>query len=337
MNVEDPASLEPYLAHRGYPMKESRILPGGVSNNTVLVRLMDGSSIVVKQAREQLKSAAEWRSDPARIRQEALAMEWLSRWTPAGSIPGLLFLDTANHILAMEAVPQPHHEWKRLLLSGQIDMDHFSKFGGLLASIHRGSYLEPSKVEPLFRDQSFFFSLRLDPYYLYTANNEPRAAVFLRDLVRETLARRFALVHGDYSPKNVLVRGDQLVLLDHEAANFGEPTFDVGFALAHFLSKALHLPERRERLQAGAREFWRAYHRGLPPTPEFTDAPERAVRHALGCLLARVAGKSLLEYLTPQERDTQRAIIVRSMAEIPASVEDLIDQFITLALERERG
>src|ERR1700693_699622 len=136
MNVEEPASLAAYLAQRGYAVEESRILLGGVSNNTVLVRLIDGSSIVVKQAREQLKSAAEWKSDPARIRQEALAMQWLSRWTAAGSIPRLLFLDTANHILAMDAVPQPHHEWKRLLLSGQIDLDHFSKFGELLASIH---------------------------------------------------------------------------------------------------------------------------------------------------------------------------------------------------------
>lgn len=144
-------------------------------------------------------------------------------------------------------------------------------------------------------------------------------------------------MHGDYSPKNVLVRGDQLVLLDHEAANFGEPTFDVGFGLTHFLSKALHLPEHRERLRAGAHEFWRAYRRGLPVIPELTDVSERAVRHTLGCLLARVAGKSLLEYLTPQERDTQRAIVVRCMEKIPTSVEDLIDEFIMLALECERG
>jgi tRNA A-37 threonylcarbamoyl transferase component Bud32 len=327
MNVEEPASLAAYLAQRGYAMEESRILPGGVSNNTVLVRLIDGSSIVVKQAREQLKSAAEWKSDPARIRQEALAMQWLSRWTPAGSIPRLLFLDTANHILAMDAVPQPHHEWKRLLLSGKIHLDHFSQFGELLATIHSGSHLESAEVEPLFRDQSFFFSLRLEPYYLYAADHEPRAAAFLRELVRDTQARRFALVHGDYSPKNVLVCGDRLVLLDHETANFGEPTFDVGFGLTHFLSKALHLSKHRERLRAGAHEFWRAYRRGLPAIPELTDVSERAVRHTLGCLMARVAGKSLLEYMTPKERDTQRAIVIRCMEKIPASVEDLIDQF----------
>jgi 5-methylthioribose kinase len=328
MNIEEPASLAPYLADRGYAMKESCILAGGVSNHTILVRLTNRSSIVVKQAREQLRTAAEWKSDPARIGQEALAMEWLSRWTPAGSVPRLLFLDMANHILAMEAIRQPHHEWKRLLLSGQIHLGHFSKFGELLAAIHRGSYLERAKVEPLFRDQSFFLSLRLEPYYLYAADRQPGAAVFLRELVRETQARRFALVHGDYSPKNILVRGDQLVLLDHEAAHFGEPAFDVGFGLTHFLSKALHLTQHRERLRAGAHQFWRAYHQGLPAIPELTDVSERAVKHTLGCLMARVAGKSLLEYMTPQERDAQRAIVLRCIQKLPASVEDLIDQFI---------
>jgi 5-methylthioribose kinase len=328
MNIEEPAILAPYLADRGYAMAESCILAGGVSNHTILVRLTNGTSIVVKQARQQLRTAAEWNSDPARIGQEALAMEWLSRWTRAGSVPRLLFLDMANHILAMEAVPQPHHEWKRLLLSGQIHLDHFSKFGELLAAIHRGSYLERAKVEPLFRDQSFFLSLRLEPYYLYAADRQPGAAVFLRELVRETQARRFALVHGDYSPKNILVRGDQLVLLDHEAAHFGEPAFDVGFGLTHFLSKALHLTQHRERLRAGAHQFWRAYHQGLPAIPELTDVSERAVKHTLGCLMARVAGKSLLEYMTPQERDAQRAIVLRCIQKLPASVEDLIDQFI---------
>ena len=328
MNVEESASLRLYLAERGYAMEDSRILTGGVSNNTVLVRLADGSSIVVKQAREQLKSATEWKSDPRRIRQEALAMEWLCRWTPAGSIPRLLFLDTDNHILAMEAVPQPHKEWKKLLLDGQIDLNHFARFGELLAAIHRGSCLERREVEPVFRDQSFFFSLRLEPYYLYTASREPIAAVFLRELVEETQARRFAFVHGDYSPKNVLVRGHQLILLDHEVANFGEPTFDVGFGLTHFLSKALHLARARERLRAGAHQFWRAYRHDLPALPEFSDVSERAVRHTLGCLLARVSGKSLLEYMTPQERDKQRAIVLGCMEDIPSSIEELIDRFI---------
>src|SRR5207253_6106542 len=118
----------------------------------------------------------------------------------------------------------------------------------------------------------------------------PEAAAFLAPLVDETRARRETLVHGDYSPKNVLVRDDRLVLLDHEVVHFGDPAFDLGFSLAHLLSKAHHLADRRGDFTQAALLYWRAYagERQLEP---------RAVRHTLACLLARVAGRSPLEYL----------------------------------------
>jgi len=194
LNIEDPTHLRAYLENHGYTLLESSVLPGGVSNRTVLARLTDGSSIVVKQAKERLTSSSEWLSDPRRIRQEALAMQWLSRWTPRDSIPDLVFLDMENNILAMSAVPQPHKDWKTLLLSRQICHSHFARFGELLASIHSGGYLGRTEIEPLFRDQSFFFSLRVDAYYIYTARNVPAAAQFLHELVAEMDARRFTLI-----------------------------------------------------------------------------------------------------------------------------------------------
>ena len=328
MDVEEPSDLGPYLAQRGYRMSSSEILPGGVSSRTVLARIADRGAIVVKQSRHVLKSQSDWRSDPRRIRQEALAMEWLPRWTPPGSIPHLCFLDEANHILAMEAVPQPHHEWKQQLLAGHIEDSSFQKFGELLAAIHKGSYLEAQAVEPVFREQSFFFSLRLEAYYLYTAEHVPAASQFLHQLVEDCQTRRFALVHGDYSPKNILLHCERMVLLDHEAANFGDPTFDVGFGLTHLLSKALHLSGHRERLRRGAHQFWEAYHRGLPATREFSDVSQRSVRQTLACCLARVAGRSLLEYLTPDERIRQRKVVLDLIASPPLRVEDLVDAFV---------
>ena len=255
-------------------------------------------------------------------------MEWLPRWTPPGSIPRLCFLDEANHILAMEAILQPHYEWKQQLLAGQIDESSFRQFGELLAAFHRGSYLEWPVVEPIFREQSFFFSLRLEAYYLYTAERVPEAAAFLRQLVEDCQVRRFALVHGDFSPKNILVHGERLVLLDHEAAHFGDPTFDVGFGLTHLLSKALHLSEHRALMQRGAHRFWEAYQDGLPAAKEFIDVSERSVRQTLGCSLARVAGRSLLEYLTPLQRKVQREIVLSLIDKPPGRIEVLVDAFI---------
>lgn len=328
MDIEDPSQLRSYLAQRGYPMVSSGALAGGVSNRTILVQLADGGAIVVKQARNRLQSQSEWYCDPGRIRQEALAMGRLAKWTKPGSIPQLRFFDEPNHILAMEAIPQPHYEWKRQLLAGQIEDSSFQQFGELLATVHTGSYHEAPAVEPLFRDQSFFFALRLEAYYLFTAERVPEASGFLHQLVEDCQTRRFALVHGDYSPKNVLLKDEHMVLLDHEAAHFGDPTFDVGFALTHLLSKALHLRLYREDLRRGAQRFWHAYQTCLPPAAEFSSISERSVRQTLGCCLARVAGKSLLEYLTPEERIEQRATVLDLISSPPPHVEDLIDIFV---------
>src|SRR5215204_7730406 len=188
----------------------------------------------------------------------------------------------------MQAVPEPHENWKTMLLGGRLENDHVEQFGRLLGTVHHGGYERREETEPAFRDRSFFESLRLEPYYGYTAEQVPDAADFLRTLVEETRARRDTLVHGDYSPKNVLVREGTLVLLDHEVIHFGDPAFDLGFSLTHFLSKAHHLPEHREAFADATRAFWNRYHAIVASEPWANDLEARAVRKTLGVMLARV-------------------------------------------------
>jgi 5-methylthioribose kinase len=130
------------------------------------------------------------------------------------------------------------------------------------------------------------------------------------------------LVHGDYSPKNVLIHADRLVLLDHEVIHFGDPAFDLGFALTHLLSKAHHMPPYRREFLAAADEFWQVYSQAAAANLE-----SRAVRHTLACLLARVAGRSPLEYLTPQERLRQHDAVLRIMPNPPQSIAGLVRTF----------
>ncbi len=116
-----------------------------------------------------------------------------------------------------------------------------------------------AELEPVFGDRGFFESLRLEPYFGFTASEVPEARQFLLDLIDETRAHVETLVHGDYSPKNILVHDGRLVLLDHEVIHFGDPTFDLGFSLTHFLSKAHHLPDRREAFAEATRRYWDRY------------------------------------------------------------------------------
>jgi hypothetical protein len=179
-----------------------------------------------------------------------------------------------------------------------------------------------------FEDRSFFETLRLEPYYLFTAERNPSVRGFIDALIDETRATRAALVHGDYSPKNILIYRDTLILLDHEVIHFGDPAFDLGFAMTHLLSKAHHLPALRSSFASAAGFFWRMYFETVGALAGGPGFEARVVRHTLGCLLARIDGRSPLEYLTPSERERQKSAVLALMADPPAHVSSLIEQFI---------
>lgn len=307
MDIENPSDLGQYLTR---PFR-ARVLSGGVSNRTVLVEFDAGERWVLKQALPKLRVPVDWFCPPERIEREALGMETLAAIAPPGVITPLVFCDPAQHLLAMQAVPEPHDNWKSLLLAGHVDQDHFRQFGTLLAAIRRAPH------HAGLDDRGYFEALRLEPYYAYSASQVPEAAPFLHRLIEQTRATQSALVHGDFSPKNVLVHANRLVLLDHEVIHWGDPAFDVGFAMAHFLSKAFHLPAHREALLAGARTF-------LGRLPSVGEAE---LHHSLGCLLARVAGRSQLEYLSAAEKEEQRRRVVAWMLQPPPDLWTLIDQW----------
>jgi 5-methylthioribose kinase len=330
MNIEAHDELVAYLWRQGHVVPEEtpriRTLPDGVSNRTVLVEFAGGDAWVLKQALAKLRVASDWYCDPVRIHREALGMKYLHHLAPAGTITELIFEDPAEHLLAMRAVPQPHENWKHMLLAGRIEKDHVEQFAKLLAIIHLRAAQQATELKPLFADTSFFESLRVEPYYVYSAQQVPEARAFLERLIAEKRVRRLTLVHGDYSPKNILVHDDRLILLDHEVIHWGDPAFDVGFALTHLLSKAHHLSQKRSQFASAARQFFRMYCWS-------DDIEVMAVRHTLGCMLARVAGRSPLEYLNESERNRQRGIVVVLMRKVPASVDALIEGFVS-QLER---
>jgi 5-methylthioribose kinase len=331
LDIEQHDALLAYLRAAGYIAHHEcarfETLPGGVSSRTVLVRRPTPPDWVIKQSLAKLRVDVPWYSDPERIHREALGIRWLSEHAPPSAVPPLVFEDHEHHLLAMEAVPQPHRNWKAVLLSGALDLEHVRQFGYLLGTIHRRSAERRDDVVREFDDRSFFESLRVEPYYAFTASQVPAAASFLTQLIAAVRARRLTLVHGDYSPKNILLHDGRLVLLDHEVMHFGDPAFDLGFSFAHLLSKAHHVRSRRQAFASAAETYWRAYQETAGAPAWAADLEENAVRHTLGCLLARVAGRSPLEYLTPAERAQQGELVVDLMRETPRSIADLVRRF----------
>ncbi|MFN8528098.1 MAG: phosphotransferase [Anaerolineae bacterium] len=333
LDIEKPTHLQAYLTEtrRITPGEtiEMRTLSGGVSNRTVWVRRENGEAWVIKQALAKLRVQVDWFSDPGRIHCEALGLEWLPKFTPPGTIPALVFEDLDHYILAMQAIPQPHDNWKTLMLAGTLNMDHVRQFGQILGSIHGGSSRARAQMQPIFADQTFFDTLRIEAYYRFTASQNPTIADFYHTLIADMLANRESIVHGDYSPKNVLVHHGKLILLDHEVMHFGDPGFDIGFSMTHLLSKAHHLPALRTEFAQAARLYWETYLASLGDVAWREALEERAVRHVMACLLARVDGRSPLEYLSAAERTHQRRALLSLMGGPPPTrIPDLIDAFI---------
>lgn len=328
MNIENHAELIDYLRHRaaiaGADAPACRTLPGGVSCRTVWVKLGDRREWVIKQALTQLRTTAPWFSDPARITREALGLRWLAPILAPGSVPELIFLDESNDLLAMSAVPMPHENFKSLLLAGRIDLGLMQQAGGMLGTIHRtAAGLSPALPKD-FADRRFYETLRLEPYYLYSASQCPESTGFIDELVRTTRARAITLVHGDYSPKNLLIRDGRIVLLDHEVMHVGDPGFDVGFFMTHLVGKAIHLPHLRDAFFDAAGTFWRAYSAATAGAGLGDDLHPRCVRHTLGCMLARAIGRSPLEYLAPDSRRRLQSAAVSGMIDPPDTMPGLI-------------
>jgi len=184
-----------------------------------------------------------------------------------------------------------------------------------------------AETQRLFEDRTFFETLRVEPYYSYSASQVPEAAGFIGELIEATRGRNLTLVHGDYSPKNVLIYDGRIVLLDYEVIHWGDPAFDVGFGMTHLLSKAHALPEYRAEFTAAARLYWASYWGQTQGLSFAADLEGYAVRHTLACLLARVAGRSPLEYLDAGQRAHQQAVVVGLMGDVPATVDELVGRF----------
>ncbi len=275
---------------------QARLTPlsGGVSSEIYLVE-DGGERFVVKRALARLKVRDEWFADVGRNASEHDFLGCVGGFLPE-AVPGLRFHEPAAGYFGMEFLGDGFANWKTLLLAGVCEPAHARLAGHILGTIHRQT-AGREDLRRRFDTTTNFHQLRTAPYLLTTGERHPDLQTIFADEARRLEATRECLVHGDFSPKNILVRGDRLVLLDCEVAWFGDPAFDVAFLLNHLLLKGLFHAPREPGLAALAAGFWRSY---LDARPYLGEEWEACVTRLLPLLmLARVDGKSPVEYLAP--------------------------------------
>jgi aminoglycoside phosphotransferase (APT) family kinase protein len=278
-------------------------LAGGVSSDIWRVELPDGREVCIKRALPKLKVAADWRAPVIRNRYEA---RWLARAAEAlpGAVPALLGQDEATGTLAMAWLdPQAHPVWKARLRDGHADAGFAAEVGRRIARIHADAARRPALASDFPTDQ-LFHAIRLEPYLVATARAHPDLAPALTALVARTAATKLTLVHGDVSPKNILVGPQGPVFIDAECAWWGDPAFDLAFCLNHLLLKCLWTPRAAGDFLLCFEALAAAYLAGVEwEAPAALEA--RAAQLLPGLFLARVDGKSPVEYLT-EEADKDR-------------------------------
>jgi aminoglycoside phosphotransferase (APT) family kinase protein len=310
IDVTDQEVLRRYLKDRSLVAagEEPRItsLKGGVSCEVLLVE-SGADTFVLKQACPKLRVKEDWFSDMSRIKIEQDCLRYYQKVVPE-LVPHFRFFDEENYLFGMEAAPMGAVMWKTQLMAGCVDFSIALRIASALAKVHNAAATDPEAWET-FASQKFFIELRTDPYLSFTATRHPDLKGLIHREIDRLLENRQTLVHGDFSPKNILVDNGRLYILDFEVAHIGDPSFDLGFLTHHFLLKAVKhkawAPAYLALLTASAYAYLGEI--------RFTEAARLeadTVRTLALLFLARVDGKSPAEYIT-EEADK---ILIRKLS-----------------------
>lgn len=302
-------------------------LAGGVSSDILRITLpgrTPAGSFCFKRALAKLKVAADWRAPVERNHAEAEWLRLAAELAP-GSAPRILGEDIQAGAFSMEYLdPASHPVWKSELRDGRIHTETAAAVARAIAAIHAGTARRDA-IAQRFANDHIFHQIRLEPYLVATAARHADCALRLRELAAITARNKLALVHGDLSPKNILLAARGPILLDAECAWYGDPAFDLAFCLKHMLLKCLWRPQWRERYLDCYDALAASYLAGVVWEPRA--AIEARVAHLLpGLFLGRVDGKSPAEYLDDeQDKERVRRVARRFLLEPVAQLVTIRD------------
>lgn len=299
MQILSPADLPAYLHRHGLIADPggAEVLPldGGVSSEIHIVRT-PRRTFVVKQALEKLRVRDDWRCDPKRnlYEQEFLA---LAQEILPGSVPQLLHCDREQGLFVMEYLDGRWSTWKSRLWAGEMSRHVAGRAGASLGTLHHAAWGREDLARR-FDNTPLFHALRIAPYLLTTAERHPDLAHHFQEEARRLALSRLTLVHGDYSPKNLLTDGEGVKIIDAEVAWYGDPAFDTAFLTNHLLLKSVRFPERAAGYKDLHDAFYQAYKSSLARHWS-EDLEARSSRLTLLLMMARISGKSPVEYFAP--------------------------------------
>ena len=321
----DEGSVISYLTERKLLSGNAtvEVLTGGVSC-VVLAVTSDEREVVVKQALPELKTKAKWVADQRRAIVEAEAMRVYQSITP-DSVPELIDCDEANFTLTMSRLPNTCTNWKQDMLEGRIHPEMGEKLGKILAQWHNATAVDAA-IKAKFMEGELFEQLRVSPFYRAVAAKNPNLQAVINSLIEEITNEKIALVHGDFSPKNILATPENSpIVLDFEVAHTGNPVFDLAFVSAHLLCKTIRTQSASEKaaITSTALKFLGSYSQ-TSQTSRISIA-KSLPQHVALIALARVEGISPVNYLDEPAQQRLVAITNAAMLDSTMTYEQLFE------------
>lgn len=283
---------------------DARPLSGGVSSDIWRLEGVHGP-ICLKRALTKLKVKDDWFAPITRNASEVAWLQTIAAILP-NNVPEVLHHDEDQGFFAMRFYdPTQYKNWKQELLAGRADIEFAEQVGRCMGVIH-GSTFADSDMAQTFANDATFFDIRLEPYLLATAARHDDVSARLSALAEVTATTKVALVHGDISPKNILMGVEGPLFIDAECAWFGDPAFDMAFCLNHLLLKCVHEPSASPDFKKSFDMLCHGYATETP-SGHLGDIMQRTAHLLPGLMLARIDGKSPVEYITePAHKDVVR-------------------------------
>ena len=300
-------------------------LSGGVASDIAKVSVTDGNEntdYCVKFALAKLRVKADWFAPVERNLAEYKWLKIVSDIAPQSSVKLYGHSPVANGFVMSFLDGDDCVLLKQALFDGQGTDLQAEAIGKLLGQIHHHSTQADFDVSG-FDNRDDFYSLRIEPYLIFTAEKHPQLAPQIKEMAERLYHTKTALVHGDVSPKNIIFKAGQPIILDAECATMGDPCFDVAFCLNHFILKALYVPSYKEKYLGLCASFWQTY-RDAISWEEALSFEKRLSQLLPLLMLARIDGKSPVEYFDTARQDEVRCITLSVLAQQPASLTELV-------------
>ena len=291
------------------------------ASSTIIMIIRETEKLVLKQALRRLKVKKEITAPLDRNLREQDCIDLMNSFLEPGIIPEIRFRDRDNCLFVMTSAPDEAIQWKKMLLEGQVDLSIGVKIGQILAKIHNHT-ANNKKIYEQFKDNSIYILGRIDPCYREIQKAIPELREAMRKIIDGTVTRQEALCTEDFNPKNTLVKDRKFMLVDHEGAHYGDPSFDVGQFIAHIFLKSIHNWEIKDAYFDLVQSFWNGYCDEISVWSSKAFEP-MVVKHTMAMMLGRVVGKLPVEYLVEEDKVVVKNVTKEGILGSVSCIQDL--------------